>query len=91
MVLVDSSNPASAANPQAASPAAAVSYDVMGLVSAMVSTSARLGLGRLYSQFAFGTLPPRRRADVSASTSTANNLRGTIDEFVRSRQPVAGR
>jgi pimeloyl-ACP methyl ester carboxylesterase len=83
MVLVDSTNPASAAKPRAASPEAAGSYDVMGRVSALVSTSAQLGLGRLYSQFAFGTLPPRPRGEVRANIATANNLRSTIDEFVQ--------
>ena len=54
MVLVDSTAPASAAKPATASPGDAGSYDVMGRVSALVSTSARLGLGRLFGQFASG-------------------------------------
>ena len=83
MVLVDSTNPASATKPRAASPEAASSYDVMGRVSALVSTSARLGLGRLYSQFAFGTLPQQPRDEVRANIATAGNLRSTIDEFVQ--------
>ena len=47
MVLVDSTAPASAAKPAATSPDDGGSYDIMGRVSALVSTSARLGLGRL--------------------------------------------
>jgi pimeloyl-ACP methyl ester carboxylesterase len=46
MVLVDSTAPASAAKPAATSPDDGGSYDIMGRVSALVSTSARLGLGR---------------------------------------------
>jgi pimeloyl-ACP methyl ester carboxylesterase len=83
MVLVDSTNPASAAKPRAASPTAAGSYDVMGRVSAMVSTSARLGLGRLESQFEAGDLPPRSRDEVRARMATVGNLRSTIDEYVQ--------
>jgi pimeloyl-ACP methyl ester carboxylesterase len=45
MVLVDSTAPASAAEPGSASPGDAGSYDVASRVSALVSISARLGLG----------------------------------------------
>jgi hypothetical protein len=80
---VDSADPASAAKPAAASPGDGGSYDVMGRVSALVSTSARLGLGRLYSHFAFGSLPPWYRDEVRANLATVSNLRSTIDEFVK--------
>jgi pimeloyl-ACP methyl ester carboxylesterase len=86
MVLVDSTNPASAASPRTAapaSPAGAGSYDVMGRISAMISTSARLGLGRLESQFEAGDLPPRSRDEVRANIATAGDLRSTIDEYVQ--------
>ena len=83
MVLVDSTAPASAAKPAAASPDDGGSYDVLGRVSALVSSSARLGLGRLYGQFASGSLPPRSRDEVRASVATASNLRSTIDEYVQ--------
>ena len=83
MVLVDSTAPASAAKPGAASPSEAGSYDVMGRVSALVSISARLGLGRLYSQLEAGSLPPRSRDEVRANIATASNLRSTIDEYVQ--------
>jgi hypothetical protein len=55
----------------------------MGRVSALVSVSARLGLGRLYGQFAVGSLPPRSRDEVRANIATASNLRSTIDEYVQ--------
>jgi pimeloyl-ACP methyl ester carboxylesterase len=89
MVLVDSTAPRSAARPGAASsPSDAGSYDVMGRVSALVSISARLGLGRLYSQLAFGSLPPRSRAEVRANGATATNLRSTIDEYVQANSSM---
>lgn len=47
MVLVDSTAPASATGPRPSPPGDPRSYDVMGRVSALVSTSARLGLARL--------------------------------------------
>jgi pimeloyl-ACP methyl ester carboxylesterase len=47
MVLVDSTPPASAAKARATPPSDEDSYDLTGRVSALLSTSARLGLGRL--------------------------------------------
>lgn len=88
MVLVDSTAPASAAKPGKASPGDEGSYDLIGRVSALVSTSARLGLGRLYGRFAFGSLPPRSRDEVRASIATASNVRSTIDEFVQATASV---
>jgi pimeloyl-ACP methyl ester carboxylesterase len=83
MVLVDSTAPASAAKPGTPSPGHGGSSDVMSRVSALVSTSARLGLARLYAQSAFGSLPPRSRVEVRASDATASTLRSTIDEYVQ--------
>jgi hypothetical protein len=83
MVLVDSTAPASAANPGTASPGHGGSGDGMSRVAALVSTAARLGLGRLYAQFAWGSLPPRSRAEVRASDATASTLGSTIDEYVQ--------
>ncbi|WP_406048736.1 alpha/beta fold hydrolase [Kribbella sp. NBC_00889] len=83
MVLVDSTAPATAAKPRAAS-----SGDVMGRVSALVSVSARVGLARLYGQGSFGSLPPRSRDEVRASGATESTLRGTIDEYVQAAASV---
>jgi pimeloyl-ACP methyl ester carboxylesterase len=83
MVLVDSTAPASAAKPGTASSGHGGSDDAMSRVSALVSTAARLGLGRLYAQFALGSLPPRSRDEVRASDATASTLRRTIDEYVQ--------
>jgi pimeloyl-ACP methyl ester carboxylesterase len=83
MLLVDSTAPASAAKPEATSPAAPGAYDVMDRVSALVSTSARLGLMRLYAPFEdVGSLAPRFRDEVRANIATPRNLRSTIDEYV---------
>jgi pimeloyl-ACP methyl ester carboxylesterase len=87
MVLVDSTAPKSAA-PGAAPPGDGGSYDVMGRVSALVSASARLGLGRLYSQVEAGSLPPRSRDEVRANIATASNLRSTIDEYVQANSSM---
>ena len=73
MVLVDSTAPASAANPGTPSPGHGGSSDGMSRVSALVSTAARLGLGRLYAQSDFGSLPPRSRDEVRASVATAEH------------------
>lgn len=83
MVLVDSTAPASATKPRAASPEDGGSYDVLGRVSALVSSTARFGLGRLYAQLGSGGLPAESQDEVDASTATAGNLRSTIDEYVQ--------
>ena len=83
MVLVDSTAPASAANRGTPSPGHRGSNNGMGRVSALVSTAARLGLGRLYGQVAFGSLPPRSRDEVGASVATPSTLHSTIDEYLQ--------
>ena len=88
MVLVDSTAPASAANPRTPSPGAGGSSDGMSRVSALVSTAARLGLARLYAQSDFGSLPPRSRDEVRASVATASTLRSTIDEYVQATASI---
>jgi pimeloyl-ACP methyl ester carboxylesterase len=91
MVLVDTTAPASADEPVTASSSDG-SYDAIGRVATLVSTTARLGVGRLYFQSDFGSLPPRSRGEVRAKLATAGSVRGTIDEFVQataSRQQAA--
>jgi pimeloyl-ACP methyl ester carboxylesterase len=83
MVLVDSTDRASAATARTSSRYDGGSYDVLGRVSALISSTARLGLGRLFAQVGSGTLPPRSEGEVRASVATANNLRSTIDEYVQ--------
>ena len=60
----------------------------MSRVSALVSTAARLGHGRLYAQFAIGSLPPRSRDEVRASVAAASTFRSTIDEYVQATASV---
>ena len=84
MVLVDSTAPASAEKP-AASPGDRGTSDIMDRVSALVSMSARLGLGRLYGQFDYGSLPPQSRDEARASVATASQVRSTIDEYIQAR------
>jgi pimeloyl-ACP methyl ester carboxylesterase len=82
MVLVDSTAPKTAA-PGAVRPAAGGASGVLVRASALVSASARLGLGRLYAQFDDGSLPPGSREEARASIATEGNLRSTIDEYVQ--------
>ena len=82
MVLVDSTAPASAAEPGAASPDDGDSY-VMGRVSALASSSARVGLGRLLGYLDYGSLPPQSRDEVRAKGATANHLGSFVDEYVQ--------
>ena len=83
MVLVDATAPAAAATPGMSSPDHGGSNGGMGRVSALVSTAARLGRGRLDAQFDFDSLPPRSRDEVRASVATPGTLGSTIDEYVQ--------
>lgn len=82
MVLIDSTSPASP-SPQDQPPTSAGSSDVIARASSLMSIAARLGLGRLYSLFAYDGLPARSRDEVRGSTSTAAALRSTIDEYAQ--------
>ncbi len=81
LVLVDSTAPASAATP-ATSPDES-SYDIMGRVSALLSSTAELGVGRLLSQGSYDSLPPQSADEAEATGSTASNLQSTIDEYLQ--------
>jgi pimeloyl-ACP methyl ester carboxylesterase len=81
MVLVDSTAPAS--KPATASSGEVDSHDIMNRFSALVSASARLGLGRLLGQIGAGDLPPRSQDEARARMATASSLRSTIDEYVQ--------
>jgi pimeloyl-ACP methyl ester carboxylesterase len=85
MVLIDSTAPASAARARTASPHDAGSYDVSGRVSALLSSSARLGLGRLFARLAVVDLPSSSRGGARASFATASHIRSTIDEYVQAK------
>ena len=82
MVLVDSTEPGSAATP-GTSPGDEGSYDIMWRASALLSSSARVGLGRLIGQLDYGSLPPRARDEVRASAATPSHVQSTIDEYIQ--------
>jgi pimeloyl-ACP methyl ester carboxylesterase len=84
MVLVDSTAPASAPT----SPDRRGSHGVMSRFSALASTSARLGLGRLSGRLDYGSLPPRSRDDARANSATVSNFRSTIDEYLQAAASV---
>ncbi|MGZ5417037.1 MAG: alpha/beta hydrolase [Nocardioides sp.] len=77
MVLVDSTAPTSSPMP----PEPVSSDGVMARVSAMVSSTARLGVGRLIGRFSYSSLPPQSRDEARASSATAGYLGSFIDEF----------
>ncbi len=77
MVLVDSTAPALTTRP--AGPAES---DLMPRVSALLSTTARFGLARLYADMSAGELPVPDRDDVRASTATSTTVRSVVDEYV---------
>jgi hypothetical protein len=54
----------------------------MSRVSALLSSSARLGLGRLLANLDFGGLPPQARDESRANAVTVSHLRTTIDEYI---------
>jgi pimeloyl-ACP methyl ester carboxylesterase len=82
MVLVDSTAPGSAPTP-ATSPGNEGSYDIMRRASALLSASARLGVGRLMGQLAYGSLPARARDEAIASAATPNDVQSTIEEYIQ--------
>jgi pimeloyl-ACP methyl ester carboxylesterase len=77
LVLVDSTAPTSTP----VSRERAGSYDVMTRVSAMVSSSARLGLGRVVGRLSYSSLPPQSRDEARASAATASQMGSTVDEY----------
>ena len=88
MVLVDSTAPASAAKPGAASPGDGGSYDAHGPCLRTGLDFGSAGSGPPVRHFAAGSLPPRSRDEVSASIATAGNLRSTIDEYAQASASV---
>ena len=88
LVLIDSTAPRSSAVP-----ATGPGYSVLKHASSLVSTTARLGLGRLIAATSFGGLPPRARDEARATAATAKEMSSFLDEFgVASRsESEAGR
>jgi len=92
LVLVDTTQRTSKANP-ATSPDDESSPDLVGRVSALLSSTADMGVGRLLSQVSYDSLPPQSAHEAEATGSTINNVRSTIEEYLRagasSRQAAA--
>src|SRR5215207_8744893 len=85
MVLVDSTNPATQADPAKAKAYDPGSYDaVTDRFSALGAAAARISLVRLVGSFGYGDLPMRSRDEVRAGTATPAYAAGWIDEFVQS-------
>jgi len=84
MVLIDSTNPATVADPAKATPYDSSSNDaVTDRVAALAAAAARLGLVRLIGTASYGDLPPQARDEVRAKTATADYASGWINEFVQ--------
>jgi pimeloyl-ACP methyl ester carboxylesterase len=81
MVLVDTTLPSSATTTAVTSSSEVDSYNLVGRVSALLSTSARFGLGRLIVQADYGSLPPQSRDEQRASGATASHAQTTFEEY----------
>jgi pimeloyl-ACP methyl ester carboxylesterase len=87
MVIIDTTAPRE--TPPAAGSDEPKSYDALDRAATLISTSARLGLTRLYAPIEGGSLPPQSRDGVRASVTTGSNLRSFIDEFARANSSMA--
>lgn len=82
MVLVDSTAPAASA-PSPVQPRDDHSDNIADRVAALLSATARLGVGRLIAQFDYDSLPPPFRDESRASAATVSHVRSTIDEYLQ--------
>ncbi len=78
LVLVDSTAPAS--QPEAIPPSEGPG-DVSDRLSALVSASTRIGLGRVLGWLAADGLPPQYDDQVRTRSASAASIRSTIDEY----------
>ena len=83
LVLIDTTAPATGAPAEAAPGSNGGSYDLPGRISALLSSSARIGLGRLIALADYGSLPPLSRDEIRASAATASNAKSTLDEYIQ--------
>jgi pimeloyl-ACP methyl ester carboxylesterase len=83
MVLVDTTAPASEPAPHSTSLDDATTEDAMDRVSALIGTTARMGVGRLISGSDFGDLPAQSRDEMRAATATEPHVRGTVEEYLK--------
>jgi pimeloyl-ACP methyl ester carboxylesterase len=75
LVLVDSTAP------KAPTGDLATSSDLTNRVTALLSSSARLGLARLIGYSDYSSLPPQSRDESRARGSLASTMRSTLDEY----------
>ncbi len=91
LVLIDTTQPATepqaVGEPVTAAPDDADSYTLTSHLSALISTSARLGLGRLYAQTG-SSLPPQSSHEVHTTLTTASNTRSILDEYIAANASV---
>ena len=80
LVLVDSTGRKSEATP-AGSPDDD-SYDIQGRFSALLSSSAELGVARLLGLGSYDSLPPQSAAEAEVTGSTVANTRSTVEEYL---------
>ncbi len=80
MVLIDSTG---AHVPASTSAQSWGPDDILARGSVLASTSARLGVGRLFGLAGYGSLPPQSADEVRAKIATSTSLRSTIDEFLQ--------
>ena len=57
------------------------SYDILGRVSALLSSTAELGVARLVGSY--DSLPPQSRDEAEATGSTASTMQSTLDEYLQ--------
>ena len=81
MVLIDTTAPRE--TPPAAGSADPNRYYLLGRVATLLSTSAQLGLTRLYAPLEAGSLPPESEDEARANLTTGSNLRSFLDEFAQ--------
>jgi pimeloyl-ACP methyl ester carboxylesterase len=79
MVLIDSTG---AHVPASTSPQSWGPDDILARVSVLASTSARLGVGRLFG-LGYGSLPQQSDDEVRAKLATSTSLRSTMDEYIQ--------
>ncbi|WP_353509720.1 alpha/beta hydrolase [Intrasporangium sp.] len=82
LVLVDTTGRKSQATP-AGSPDEKDSYNIKGRFSALLSSTAELGVARLLSRGSYDSLPPQSAQEAEATGSTVANMRSTIEEYLQ--------
>ena len=87
MVVIDTTAPRE--TPPAATSDEPSSYDPLTRVATLISTSARIGLTRVFASTEGGSLPPEAADGVRATVATGINLRSFLDEFAQANSSMA--